>query len=214
MFQRTSRMRDIVCAAFVLFVVSELTGCSSSKLMDVWKDPQYHGTFDNMFVIAVKKDPSQRRIWEDGFVSALEKHGVTATPSYRLFPKALPDTTQVVQAVRDHHYDGVMVTVRLPNQTEHVYVPGYVDAVPVFGYDPWWDVYRTYYEDVYEPGYYETETIARARTCVWSSQDKGTLVWTGTSDVYDPTSSKAIGHEITEMIVPELAKQGLIPAKK
>jgi hypothetical protein len=213
MLPYTARARTVMWMGIVLFLATEIWGCSSSRLVNVWRDPEYHGTLTNVFVVAVKRDPTLRRIWEDGLVSALGRHGVTATPSYRLFPRSLPDTTQVIDAVREHQFDGFIVTVRLPSETDSSYVQGYITTVPVIRYDPWWQVYRTYYQRVYQPGYYETQTVARARTDIWIPADRGTLIWTGTSDVFDPTSSQAVSHEINEMIVPELAEQKLISAK-
>ena len=57
-------------------------------------------TLKKMLVISAGKNPVKRRIWEDAFSVELAKHDVEATPSYRLFPDAVPDTDQVIQIVR------------------------------------------------------------------------------------------------------------------
>src|SRR5215471_3259413 len=54
------------------------------------------------------------------------------------------------------------------------------------------------------PRYYETERVARTRTDVWSTEGRGQLIWTGTSETYDPTSSSAVNQEVAKKIVPEL----------
>jgi hypothetical protein len=208
-----TRLHAVLGTAILLSVAAAFSGCASSRLVDVWKDPAYTKHLSNVFVIAVKKDPARRRIWEDGLANALRKHGVAATPSYQLFPDQLPDTTQVVETVGEKGFDGVIVTVGLRTQTQHTYVPGYVTTVPVTRYDRWWNVYRTYYRRVYRPGYYDVQTVARARTDVWTTAGDGTLIWTGPTDVYDPTSSKNVSDEITERIMPELADQGIIPKR-
>ena len=196
-------------------VVAGLSGCGSSQLVNVWKDPERPKTvLKDMFVIAMKRDAAIRRLWEDSFARALRQHGVKATPSYQLFPDDLPDTQQVVAAVREKGFDGVVITSRLPFKTASQYMPGYITQVPVYRYDPWYNTYSVYYQDVYEPGYIATDTIVRYRTDVWDTRDKGDLVWTATSELIDPTSSQAVNHEITEMIIPELAKQGVIPRKE
>jgi len=190
-------------------------GCGSAQLVNVWKNPEQPKTvFTNMLVITMKRDAAVRRLWEDNFVNALRKHGVTATPSYELFPTELPDTLQVVAAVRDNGYDGVVTTSPMPYKTADQYMPGYITQVPVYRYDPWYNTYSVYYRDIYEPGYIAVDTIIRYRTDVWDTKDKGELVWTATSELIDPTSTQAVDHEITKMIIPELAKQGVIPRKK
>ncbi len=190
-----------------------LAGCAApAQLVDLWRDPEYSARpMTRVFVVALKRDEARRRLWEDGFVRELARRGVAATPSYRDFPQAFPDTAQVVEAVHQGGYDGVIVTVKLPTETQHTYVPGYVASEPVTRYNPWWATYRTYWVEVYRPGYVETEKVVRHRTDVWSTAgEKGHLVWTGTSEVFDPTSSQAVNHYIVTLVVPELAKQGII----
>lgn len=215
MTHRPSRTRIIGFLLIAGVIAAGIFGCGSAQLVNVWKNPEQPKTaFTNMLVITMKRDAAIRRLWEDSFVNALRAHGVSATPSYDLYPDALPDTQQVVAAVRDGGYDGVIITSRLPFKTASQYMPGYITQVPVYGYDPWYNTYSVYYQDVYEPGYFATDTIIRYRTDIWDTRDKGELVWTATSEVIDPTSSQAVDHEITEMIIPELAKQGVIPRKK
>jgi len=42
-----------------------------------------------IFIVAVRRDPIRRRVWEDVFAEELAKHGVNAVQSYRLFPQAV-----------------------------------------------------------------------------------------------------------------------------
>lgn len=132
-----------------------LIGCGTSRrLVNVWKDPQAPAApLKNVLVVAMIKDEGARRLWEDEFVQAFSGDRVTVTPSYRLYPSAVPDTQQVVRAVREGGLDGVIVTSRLPTRTETTYVPGSVSSVPATGYDPWLNAFYTYYEHVYQPGY-------------------------------------------------------------
>ena len=167
-----------------------------------------------VFVIAVKKDPAQRRIWEDGFVAELQKRGVEAVPSYQIFPKALPDTEEVIQAVQERGIQGIIVTHKLRTETTSQYVHGYATAVPVTRYNPWRGTYSTYFRHVYEPGYTETERVVRYQTDVLSTQGDGQMVWTGTSESIDPSSESAVYREISSLIVPELVERGILPKKK
>ena len=101
----------LLCCSFAL-----MTGCSSSKLADIWSNdpavqtPSLHW----VLVISVGKNAEQRRIWEDAFSVELAKHNIAATPSYRLFPNGVPDTIQVMQYVRLNGFDGVLVSLWLP----------------------------------------------------------------------------------------------------
>src|SRR5688572_3784896 len=129
-------------------------GCASnSGLVNMWRDPSYNGPpMRSMLVVAIRRDAGYRRILEDGFVKELAENGVDATPSYRLFPNAPPDTLEIVDAVSRRDYDGVLFVRRLPPQTTTSYVPGYVSTQPVSRISPWSGRYRTYWVDVMHPG--------------------------------------------------------------
>src|SRR5258708_5676063 len=92
---------------FASLMISFLSGCGSAgTLSNMWRDPSFESApMKKVFIIAVRKDPVRRRLWEDGFVTELGKHGVTATPSYKLFPDALPDTAQSIEAIRTNGFD-------------------------------------------------------------------------------------------------------------
>jgi hypothetical protein len=167
----------------------------------------------NILVIAVKKNAVNRRIWEDGLVAELSAHSVASTPSYRLFPNAIPDTQQVVAAVREKNCDGVLVVRRLSSETATYDRPGYVRSVPVTRYDRLKQTYYTIYREVYEPGFSDTLRIMRHEINLWSTKESGQLVWAGTGETLDPSSREAVRNEITDLIIPELARQGIIPTK-
>jgi len=104
-----------VLCSLIVFIES----CSTSSLVDVWNDPSYkEPPLKKIFVIAIRKDQVQRRIWEDAFVDELSKEGIKSTPSYSLFRDMLPDTNQVIQLVQDIGFDGILITRILSSETE------------------------------------------------------------------------------------------------
>jgi hypothetical protein len=188
-----------------------LTSCAGSELVNLWKDPTApEAPMTNMLVITVKKDPVRRRMWEDRFASELSKRGVTATASYQLF-EAIPDTQQVIEAVRANHYDGVLVTRKLPTESEIRDVPGYTTTEPVMVQYSGVGWYQTYYRDVYYPGYTETDSVVSHETHVWSTKGGGRLVWAGTSRTSNPSAGEEVVREAVSLVVPELAKMHVIP---
>ena len=208
-----SRKRLISSALLAGLAAASLLGCGSShQLVDVWKDPVYpKEPMKNVLVLALKRDPTIRRLWEDDFVAALAQENVKATPSYRLFPAALPDTDEVQNAVDRDGYDGVIATVTLPSRTESQYVPGTVTREPVVRYGHWLHTFYTTYHDVYQPGYVENERVVRNRTDVWSPSGDGRMIWSGTSEVIDPTARKQVKGYVVGMVVPDLVEKGVIP---
>ncbi|HET9887755.1 MAG TPA: hypothetical protein VFR10_09590, partial [bacterium] len=178
----------ILLSIAVLGAAAVAAGCASqTRLYDMWKDPGASpGLVRNALVVAVKKDAAARRIWEDGFVKRLGEQGVSATPSYRLFPDAVPDTAAVVEVVKDQGFDSVVVVHRSSAKTVQEVTPGYVSTQPKTYLDPWTGVFHTYYEEVYYPGEVEDVEVVVHQVDLWSTKDKGKLLWVGKAETYDP----------------------------
>jgi len=203
---RPSKLMLLVSPAAALAL-----SCAGASLVNVWRDPEYSTpAMRHVLIVAMNHDPAARRLWEDGFVLELGKHGVTAVPSYRQFPDAVPDTERVVEAVRQDKYDGVLITHRLATETERRYVPGYRTVEPYTVLSPW-GRYATYYREVFHHGHTETDRVVRHQTDVWSTSSGDRMVWTGVGEVMDPSSGEAINREIAKRVVPELAQDGIIP---
>jgi hypothetical protein len=221
---RVAHRTSVVTAAGALALAAALAlsgGCASTSLVNMWKEPTFAGpALRNVFVTSARKDPTRRRIWEDAYVTALSKRGVTATPSYRIFPDAPPSTDDLKRHVSDGDYDGLIVAKRLGRQERQNYVPGYSTIEPVTAFNPWWGTWETVYQEVYTPGYVETETVGRVETLVYAlheaaSPGSGTnvdrMVWVGTSETIDPTSAAQMSGEVSDTIVAELSKAKIIP---
>jgi hypothetical protein len=200
---------------FVCTLASLLAGCAPGTLSNMWRDPYFNsGPMKNMLVVAVRGNPVRRRMWEDGFVAELTKHGVAATPSYRLFPDALPDSAQYAAAVEANGYDGILVTRRLRPDTLATYVPGYTKSEAVTRYNPWKKAYVTYYREVQVPGYSEADVAARHEVDVWTTKGDGGMVWSAVGRVVQEGASSSVNDEIAGLIVPELEDEGIIPKEK
>lgn len=211
MFYRKSIVLFAIC-----FVAITLLSCSTTRLTNTWRDPSYtSGPMTNMIVIAVKKNPLHRRFWEDGFAAEFAKHGVTVTPSYRVWPNDLPDTADVVAEVRKNNYDGVLIISRMATEYSTTDVPGYATKTPVVGYDQWRNEYYTTYEREYHPASVDSTKIIRNLIDVWTTKKPGHMIWSGTGETIDPNSGKEVHGEIVDLITPELVDQGIIgPEKK
>ena len=197
----------LVCAA-----AGVLGGCAANtQLVDMWRDPTaVRQPIRHVLVVALRRDETSRRIWEDGFVTAFTKQGVDATPSYTLFQQGPPDPADIEDAVRDRHFDGVLFAHSLGATTQSTYVPGYTRFEPVWVRNRWSYSYHTYYAEVREPGYVETERILRHRVDIWSTSNDWRLVWSGTTESFNPNSGREVNRHIAKLIVPELESQGMI----
>jgi hypothetical protein len=166
-----------------------------------------------VYVIAMRKDPTRRRLAEDAFVAGLAQSGVESKQSYRDFPDAVPDTLQIQTSFGQGAFDGIIAVSALEPTTQTTYVRGYVTTTSYVRWNPFFQRYMVYYRNIYQPGYVETSQIVRHQVDVWTPTNGGTLVWTGVSESVDPASLNAINQGMVNRVIPELQKQGFLPKK-
>jgi hypothetical protein len=192
-------------------LIGLMCGCMPSSLIDVWHDPSFKTpSLGKILVIAVRKDPAKRRIWEDAFTRELAKHIVTATPSYRMFPDAPPDTNQIIGTVQTNGFDGILVIRRLPAETNTYYVNGYTSLEPAAYYSRYWQRYWTYYREIDHPGYTDSQKVDIRAIDVTTTGAGGRMIWSATSRTPDPGSVTDAQRGIAGLVIADLAKRGII----
>ena len=167
-----------------------------------------------MLVIAVGKNAAKRRIWEDAFSKGLADHGVTATQSYSLFAEAPPDTDQVAATVQANGFDGIMVILKLPTETNTQFIQGYTSTEQDMRYSFYWQRYWTVYREIDHPGYVDTQTVAVRTIDVTTTGSKGRLIWSATSKTPDPGSVADVQGGIADLVISELEQRKFIGPKK
>jgi hypothetical protein len=199
-----------LCCSMIL-----IENCSSSVLVDVWNDPSFHEPpLKKVFVIAIRKDPVQRRIWEDAFVAELSKHSVIATSSYHLFPDVLPDTNQIIQTVQEKGFDGILVTRLLRNETKTHYNQSYVTKEQISRYNVFRKNYDTYYHDVEHPAYVDSQIVDRRAIDVWVIRNDERMIWSATSNSPERYSVEDVQNDIANLVIPELMRNSIIKSGK
>jgi hypothetical protein len=201
----------LILAATVslMFVV----GCGTTQLTNLWKDSSYNAPpLKKILVIAMRKDQLNRRMWEDAFVTALkEDHaGTVAVPSYQLFPQDVPEPPAVQEKAKEDGFDGVLIVARIERDSLKTDIPGYTSTEPVTEYSHKWGAYLTHYENVYHPGYTETQSVVSVRTDLLVTQEEGQLIWSATSKEIDPSSPDQFRSSVSDLVMDKLAKEGLV----
>jgi hypothetical protein len=205
--------REPTLAAIALVLLSGLTGCSApAQLTNVWAEPGYSGRPPaNVLVTALRKDPIQRRRWEDAFVHALARRGVKGTSSYALWPDAPPDTQQVAAAVKENHFDGVLSLVRLEDRSVTTTTPGQIHREAETYFDAWGHAW-TRYRDVQAPDLTTTAKVLSFQSDLWRTTDEGgRLIWSGTVQVYESASPNVLEDAVEKGIMPGLTNSGILP---
>ncbi len=203
----------LVMIAGAVAAITLISGCASTQLVNVWKDPAYQAApLKKIMVIAMRKDQLRRRMWEDNLVSALkeDKVGTMAIPSYQLFPNDIPDTLAIEEKTQKEGFDGVLVVSRVQSSKIKTNVPGYVAEEPVTVYRRRWGTYATRWETVYHPGYTEVQRVFSVRTDLLLPAEEGRLVWSATSKDINPGSPQQFRSSVADLVMAKLAKEGLI----
>lgn len=201
----------IFLGAALFCLIIYLASCSSSTLVDVWNDPAYNEPpLKNILIIALRKDPIQRRIWEDAFTNEFVKRGVRATSSYILFQNSFPDTLQIIEAVQENKFDGMLVTRLLNEETQTHYIESYVTSELRTRYNPFRKTYTNYYQEIHHPGYVESKTIERRSIEVWLIENNERIIWGATSNTPERNTVEDVQNDVAKLVIPELMRNEII----
>jgi hypothetical protein len=194
------------CFAVACAALTVAAACSTpTKMTDVWKDPSYRGgPMRNVVVFGGRLSETDRRTLEDGFVSALQAHGVRATASYSLFPGGtLPNREEARARLQQAGFEGTLVSTLRGVNEKPTFAEG---AAPGF----WDGYYGPAWGSAYGPGYVVTQPVVRFESSLWGLQGDTRLVWSAVTQTENPSSAKDFVSSLTNDVVPALAKAGLI----
>ena len=201
----------VLCCFFAL-----MAGCASSELVDMWSDSSFQSPpLNKMLVISVIKNSVQRRMWEDAFSNELAIHSVAATPSYRLFPDALPDTNQIIQIVQKNVFDGILVYRKLPSETRTHYRQGFGLSEHNMVYDHFSQRFVvSYYRDTEYAAYTDSQKVDIRVIDVWSTKNEGQIIWSAKSMTPEPNLIQEVRSGIVKLVLSELTKQRIIALER
>ncbi|HUK64828.1 MAG TPA: hypothetical protein VLV15_15915 [Dongiaceae bacterium] len=206
---RAVPMRHPSIAALTLATLA-LAGCNDAQLVNVWRDPDFHGPLKRLLVIAQRRDPTERRLWEDAIADQMMKDDVQAIASYHIYPDEPPGKHAMARAMEDSSIDGALIVRALAPTRETRWVSGWNSVEPRTYYDPWGRGDVIVYRGVHHPGHREVDRIARQQVTVWSAQDDGRMVWAATVEVENPDSRDEMRARFAKGVVPGLKKQGVL----
>lgn len=194
---------------FALFLFS----CASSSLVATWHDENYSGVsvLDNVLIIAVTKDETIKRLYEDTFVEKLTESGIKARPSYKLINSDIkPDRDSMQEAINESGAKALLVTRYLGTNAKEHYRP---PQRTMFRSDPYYSRFDRYYpmayREVYTPGYTVTVTTVSLESNLYDVET-GKLIWSVRSETVNPSMSQKYVNELVNICIKDLKKNNLI----
>jgi len=194
----------------ILFIIY-FSGCATTtQLTGSWKESGVINKPGHVLVIGISKNSVARRTYESALVNKLNEQGVNAVTAASIFPADQKiDRPLIVDAVKKHGFDSVLVTRVVGKDKEVNYVPGMTYVVPHRSYNDFHNYYGSYGHVVHEPGYVYTETIVSLETNLYETKaDK--LIWAITTESVNPNKIDKEINSLAELIIEQLVKDGLI----
>ena len=187
--------------SMVLIATVLAAGCTSTQLVNTWRDPSFNGpiAFKKTLVVAIHPDGTLRRDAEDAMVRAIGPDRAVA--AYQVMAETDRATASALEAkAKSIGADGYVTMRIIGTRTETNWVP------PDPGFGPFYDRAMVMSAD---PAYLQTDHIVNVETRIYSvAEDK--LIWSGTSDTIDLANvDKAVG-QIANAVRAELQKEKLL----
>ena len=190
-------------------------GNASTKVKESWKNPNYAGRpIKTILALGMTNNLETRADFEVALANKMARPGITtiAGTDILLRPTAGPiDMVYLREQIEAYKIDAVVVCrlVKVKNKT--IDVPGQPYVVPAVYYNSFYGYYGAVYPVVYTPDYLVKEKTVQVETNVYAmTPPDGELIWTGTSDIFDPGSAHKVINELVESAVKELEKLDIL----
>lgn len=203
-----------------LLLAALLGACATSRITNVWYDRENpHPPVRKVLVLGVAENERDRRLFEDALVRALERDGVAAASAARILPPSRePTRRMIVDAVRRHGFDAVLITRVVAVDEQSYYYPPtstYTYSPPPMYRDMW--AYYPRVSDSYSttPGYSVKVETVRLESNLYDA-GSNRLIWSAASDLYDPRAEdlRKVFDELASRFLASLERSGLVAKKK
>jgi hypothetical protein len=188
-----------------LLLLAALAACSSTRLTSTWVEPDHPvAPFTRLLVVGLAERQGNRASFEHEFAARLAERGAVGVPSMDPFPD-LDDFSRerVAGWARGNGADGILISRLVDVREEQHYVPPEV-RYDLYGY--WGGISPV----IIAPGYVQTDRTVVIETNLFDVRD-GALVYSATSESFNPSSDAHVTRELVDALVDDLAGRGLLP---
>ncbi|MCJ7468426.1 MAG: hypothetical protein MUO53_17235 [Maribacter sp.] len=206
----------------LLSIVSLLFSCGAT-MKHTWSKEGYAGKhFEKILVIGASRNLESRSTFENTTVKLLAENGITAENSLSVLPPIRDineiSEERIIKAVKDGNYDGVIIATLLDINTKEItqigtpmYGPMYAGR-GYYGYGYGRYIYGSY-NYMYTPDYYHEQKTYVVETRLFDATAdsvKNALLWSGQSDITDPSSYEAGAASYAKTLVNSLLKYKVV----
>jgi hypothetical protein len=207
-----------ISTLIALGILLLLQGCSSSQLIDHWRNPEIvYFDAQKVLVLAMSNDAINRRRFENRLVEQLEKKGVHAVNSENLFdyhyttrPRTEEELTSLRQEILNQGFDAILVSKITGAEDKVTLLQSYKDLDRLFNdfYDDY-NFSQSVFSTEEEVQSYQVYHAESALYCVCPSKEKQ-MIWKGSFVVTRPDRERKAINDYIKLLVHALDDQHLL----
>lgn len=202
----------------IAFCILLLSGCSSTKLVSTWKNPDIV-LFDayKVLVVGMAQDENVRIEFETRLKERLNNKGIEAMRSVDLFDvqftsskKSEEELSAVEEQLLDKGFDAILFTKVVGTENKRTFrerMRNLNSMYTNFSYD-----YLDHQDIYYDSGYYETFNIYQTETslyCICVDKERE-LIWRGNIDVSEPVNMDKTIDSYIKLIAGKMQEQEVL----
>lgn len=203
--------------ALILIVLLGM-GCSSTELVDSWKNPDIV-IFDasKVLIVGMTSNLKAREDYETKMKRHFTNRGVEAMRSIDLFDVGFTDSErseeeldEVEQSLLDKDFDAILFTKILGAEDKATFRKSMNDLDSYYG--TFKEDYISHQDIYYDENYYDAYTVYHSETslyCICVGKERE-LIWRGIIDITDPSNIKSAIDDYIKLVVFALEDQDLI----
>jgi hypothetical protein len=201
--------QNLARSLVVVLITVALSACVNNiSLTDSWQSPSLERSdLDNVLVVAMTPNITNRLLFERGFMAALKDAGIRATPSYEVLGDTMPTRETVTAYVKANgishviitQYGGMTVTKEVVPESVRTYYTG-----PYYpSYGSYWDYHGSSITLTRESYVEETKTVMLT-TSIFDVQTED-LVWIGRSKSFEVDSIAYGANDLARIVIRKVA---------
>ena len=201
-----TRVKNLIVLLNFLLMAIALASCSSTSLMQSWKETEAGHVYKHLMIIGVSDSQQTRQIYEKYFVAELKKRNVTATPSYELInSKQEMSRETVVAAIQGTEIDAVLITYLVSADDEIKYR----DSPLGTSYSGTAEGSQISATIVTIRGRSSNEEVFVLKNDIYDAQSKK-LVWSVQTKTVAPESIDEVVTEVTALLIDRMLSDDII----
>jgi hypothetical protein len=214
--------QKIFSGSMLTLMILLLAACTSTSLTRLWKDTAFNKKpLESIMVLGVAKKSEVSQRFEDLFVDAFQKKGITSVAAHKIIPQGRQLTKEnlkehkeiIKETAAKNQLNAVLIThlIRVSEEEEDL-KSNRNDAGPSSSYHDMGAYSIFVYRNMGSPGppgRAVTRQYVRLRTNIYDT-DSEKLIWSASSQSVDPDSVDTIFRELLGVITDQLMADGFI----